>query len=173
MVANILKIENLGGIPSSFLMQGFRIMRKNLVYFAPVVFLILSSIFLIGDPDYADAALAKDQSVTFFSQGQSTYNPQDQARSRQQAVQDFMGQALIQAIGKFLNPSQMGTQFPEHPKEDPKPTVQICRLLPGLFRNTDRRHLQGNRAGHHCNGSSEEGHGGPGVPRRKHGIRGS
>jgi hypothetical protein len=96
---------------------GFRIMRKKLVYLAPAVFLILASIFVIGNPDNSGAASAEGQFIPFFSQGQSAYNPQDQAKSQQLAVQDFMGQALIQAMSRYLNPSQMGTQFPEIQKK--------------------------------------------------------
>jgi hypothetical protein len=92
-------------------------MQKKLVYFAPVVFLVLALVFVIGGPAEAQSAPAKGQSIPFFSQGQSVYNPQDQAKSQQQAIQDFMGQALIQAMGKFLNPSQMGTQFSEIQKK--------------------------------------------------------
>jgi hypothetical protein len=92
-------------------------MRKNSVY--PVLFVFLSfiSIFVIGSITEAALNQAKDQSIPFFSQGQAAYNPQDQAKSQQQAVQDFLGQALTQAMGKFLSPSQMGTEFPEIQKK--------------------------------------------------------
>ncbi len=51
------------------------------------------------------------KTAVFFSQGQSIYHPQDRARSRQEAVQDFLLQGVTQALGSFLSPSQMGSQF--------------------------------------------------------------
>jgi hypothetical protein len=54
---------------------------------------------------------SQTKSASFFSQGQAVYNPQDVARSRQEAVHDLQVQAVTQAIGTFLNPSQMGSQF--------------------------------------------------------------
>jgi hypothetical protein len=94
-------------------------MQKNLVCLAPVVFLVLAGVLLTPGLRNAEATVSqvKEQSILFFSQGQSAYNPQNQAGSQQQAIQDFMGQALIQAIGKFLSPSQMGTQFSEIQKK--------------------------------------------------------
>ena len=62
----------------------------------------------VGWPAY-DASQTK--SASFFSQGQAVYNAQDVARSRQEAFHDFHVQAVTQAIGTFLNPSQMGKQF--------------------------------------------------------------
>jgi hypothetical protein len=47
----------------------------------------------------------------YFSQGQAIYNAQDRSGSQQRAVQDFLVQALTQAVGEFLSPSQMGGQF--------------------------------------------------------------
>ena len=94
-------------------------MRKILLRITPALFLIAVSILVPGIPGPVEAAAGqgKDQTVPFFSQGQAAYNPQDQAKSQQAAIQDFMGQALIQAIGKFLSPSQMGTLFSDIQKK--------------------------------------------------------
>lgn len=52
------------------------------------------------------------QSATYFSRGQAIYNAQDKDASRQAAVQDFLIQALTQAMGSFLSPSQLGSELP-------------------------------------------------------------
>jgi hypothetical protein len=62
-------------------------------------------------------AAEEPRSATFFSQGQAVYDPQDHAKSQQQAIQDFMAQGLTQAMGSFLSPTQMGTQFSEIQKK--------------------------------------------------------
>jgi hypothetical protein len=63
------------------------------------------------------AAAAQSGSATYFSSGQAVYDPQDQSKCQQQAVQDFMVQGLTQAIGSFLSPTQMGAQFAELQKK--------------------------------------------------------
>jgi hypothetical protein len=79
------------------------------------ILFLLALIFAIrGD---RPATAAQSQSATYFASGQAVYDPQDQAKSQQQAVQDFMVQGLTQAIGSFLSPSQMGTQFTELQKK--------------------------------------------------------
>jgi hypothetical protein len=84
-------------------------MRKYITI--PVyVFLLLSSVLAISG---SSPAAEEPRSATFFSQGQAAYDPQDHAKSQQQAIQDFMAQGLTQAMGSFLSPTQMGTQFSE------------------------------------------------------------
>jgi len=48
---------------------------------------------------------------SFFSQGQAVYNAQDLAKSQQEALQDLMVQAVTQALGTVLSPSQMGSHY--------------------------------------------------------------
>jgi hypothetical protein len=63
------------------------------------------------------AVAAQSPPATYFSSGQAVYDPQDQAKCQQQAIQDLMVQGLTQAIGSFLSPAQMGTQFAEIQKK--------------------------------------------------------
>jgi hypothetical protein len=49
--------------------------------------------------------------ATYFSQGQAILNPQDSNGTRQQAVHDFLVQAITQAMGSFISPSIMGGNF--------------------------------------------------------------
>jgi hypothetical protein len=84
------------------------------------------------------------KSTQFFSQGQAVYNPQDLASSQGEAVRDFLLQAVTQAVGTYLSPSQMGSQFgPLHEMVLKQPeryieTYQIFSESPmgGLYRVT-------------------------------------
>jgi len=93
-------------------------MRIRSAHFRAIPFLIALAIFASG-PDFVRAAegQAQGRSVPFFSQGQAVYNPQDHAKSQQQAIQDFLGQAITQAAGRFMSPSQMGSQFSDLQKK--------------------------------------------------------
>lgn len=57
------------------------------------------------------AAAAQTVSRTFFCSGQAALDPRNQAKSQQLAIKNFMAQGLIQAMGSFLAPDQMGAQF--------------------------------------------------------------
>jgi len=78
----------------------------------PCVILLCGLWMLWGDsPSRAADEPAQGKIGVFFSQGQAVYNSQDRAQSQQAAVQDFLSQAVIQAMSSFLSPSQMGSQF--------------------------------------------------------------
>lgn len=47
----------------------------------------------------------------FFSQGQAVYNPQESAKSKREALQDFQLQAIAQAASALLTPAQMEKQY--------------------------------------------------------------
>ncbi len=79
------------------------------------VYLVLLLTPILSFP--GSSAAATSQQATFFSHGQAADDPQDHAKSQQQAVQDFMVQGLTQAIASFLSPTQMGTQFSELQKK--------------------------------------------------------
>jgi hypothetical protein len=79
-----------------------------------ILFLPVSILTIWGaDP----AVAAQSRPATYFSSGQAVYDPQDQAKCQQQAIQDLMVHGLTQAIGSFLSPAQMGTQFAEIQKK--------------------------------------------------------
>ncbi len=90
-------------------------MRKYTLIISFYIVLLPISILAGGWPGHAEAAPSGP--ATYFSSGQSVYDPQDNAKSHLQAVQDFMVQGLTQAIGSFLSPSQMGAQFAEIQKD--------------------------------------------------------
>jgi hypothetical protein len=88
--------------------------RYTLIFSVCILFLPVSILTIWGaNPVVA----AQSRSVTYFSSGQAVYDPQDPAKSQQQAIQDLMVQGLTQAIGSFLSPAQMGTQFAELQKK--------------------------------------------------------
>lgn len=88
-------------------------MLTNPARFRIVLFLVFLAVFFPFHGDTSGVALAQSpgKSIPIFSQGQAVDDPQDSAKSQQQAVQDFMAQAVMQAVGKYLSPTQMGTQF--------------------------------------------------------------
>jgi hypothetical protein len=96
-------------------------MRTYSITIPVCIFLILAVSFGAGSSVLAtpgDSPAAEGApSNTFFCQGQAAYDPQDQAKSQQMAVQDFMAQGLTQAISSFLSPAQMGAQFSEIQKK--------------------------------------------------------
>lgn len=92
----------------------------------------------------ACAGHAQDSAVSYFCQGQAAYNPQDTARSQQDALMDFQAQAILQAIGGFLSPSQMASQYnaiEEKMLKNPERYVETYQVFTessgkGLFRIT-------------------------------------
>lgn len=73
--------------------------------------LIALMLFLAAGISLAASGGGTEKRATYFSQGQAIDNPQDRNASQQSAVQDFLVQALTQAMGTFLSPSQMASQF--------------------------------------------------------------
>ncbi|MFZ0927225.1 MAG: hypothetical protein WAN11_01410 [Syntrophobacteraceae bacterium] len=88
--------------------------RYSLVFSVTILFFLASILTICGA---SPAAGAQSRPATYFSNGQAVYDPQDPAKSQQQAIQDFMVQGLTQAMGSFLSPAQMGTQFAEIQKK--------------------------------------------------------
>ena len=84
-------------------------MRKYCLIVPVYTFFLLTPILTICRFNPALAA----SPTTYFSSGQAVYDPQDHAKSQQQAIHDFMVQGLTQAISSFLSPTQMGAQFSE------------------------------------------------------------
>jgi hypothetical protein len=88
--------------------------RPTLICSVFILFFLASILTICGaNPEVA----GQSQPATYFSTGQAVYDPQDPAKCQQQAIQDFMVQGLTQAIGSFLSPTQMGTQFAELQKK--------------------------------------------------------
>jgi hypothetical protein len=90
-------------------------MRRYTLIFSIYILFVPVSILTIWGANPAVAA--QSRSATYFSSGQAVYDPQDTAKCQQQAIQDLMVQGLTQAIGSFLTPAQMGTQFAELQKK--------------------------------------------------------
>lgn len=51
-------------------------------------------------------------SIVLFSQGRAPVDPQNREGSRQEAVRDFLVQAVIQAASRILSPSELETRYP-------------------------------------------------------------
>lgn len=74
---------------------------------------IFVGLMLISLAAWGEAALRGSGAgtTTVFSQGQAALNAQDQTGSQLQAIQDFLVQAVVQALGTLLTPSQLGSQY--------------------------------------------------------------
>jgi hypothetical protein len=90
-------------------------MRRYTLIFSVYILFLPVSILTVWGAD--SVAAVQPRSATYFSSGQAVYDPQDQAKCQQQAIQDLMVQGLTQAISSFLSPAQMGTQFTELQKK--------------------------------------------------------
>lgn len=104
-------------------------------------------LMLAGQPlCWAQDGQGQSGTGVFFSQGQAIYDAQDLAKSQQAAIQDFMGQAVTQALGSFLSPEQMGQKYAtlqNHVLKDPQRYVQAYQLFSeqpvnGLYRVTGK-----------------------------------
>ena len=73
------------------------------------VLVLALALLLIGSID--GPARAQETTASFFSQGQAVYLPQDLEKCRKEASMDFQAQAISQALGSFLSPSQMASQY--------------------------------------------------------------
>jgi hypothetical protein len=90
-------------------------MRKSALKVAVYIVFLLISILSF---EWTDASYAsQSRSASFFASGQAVSDPQDHAKTQQQAVEDLQVNALTQALGSFLSPTQMGTQFAEIQKK--------------------------------------------------------
>ncbi len=49
--------------------------------------------------------------IALFSQGRSAVDPQNREGSRQEAIRDFLGQAVVQAAARILTPSDLETRY--------------------------------------------------------------
>lgn len=89
-------------------------MRTHPARFRFMLFLAPLAVFFLVYENSSGAALGQSpgKSIPVFSQGQALDDPQDNAKSQQQAVRDMMVQAVRQAVGQYLSPTQMGTQYP-------------------------------------------------------------
>ncbi len=90
-------------------------MRRYTLIFSVYILFVPALILTIWRANPVVAA--QSRSATYFSSGQAVHDPQDPAKCKQQAIQDLMVQGLTQAIGSFLSPTQMGTQFAELQKK--------------------------------------------------------
>ncbi|NSW86314.1 MAG: hypothetical protein HPY84_08335 [Syntrophobacteraceae bacterium] len=105
-------------------------------YFGIALLLSLFWIFAVGP---CPSAAARDETKlgAFFSQGQTLHDLHDQEKSRQEAIRDFLVQAVIQALGYYMSPSQVGTRYTEIRKkilQQPERYVdnyQIFSEIPG------------------------------------------
>ncbi|MGC9194358.1 MAG: hypothetical protein ACP5IL_02755 [Syntrophobacteraceae bacterium] len=84
-------------------MRRYGSILKFTLLILPVVF------FAFGEAGPAGAA--QPASKVYFSRGQAAIDPQNPAKSHQQAIKNFMAQGLLQAVGAFLGPEQIGSQY--------------------------------------------------------------
>ena len=84
---------------------------KRKSFFLPVIALS----FCLMSLSFGSAAYATDDAAAtvFFSQGKAVYNPQDRDASRRLAMEDFIGQAIMQALGVSFSPSRLGSALPD------------------------------------------------------------
>ncbi|MGC8494859.1 MAG: hypothetical protein ACP5SH_24310 [Syntrophobacteraceae bacterium] len=90
------------------------------------VLFFLAVILAIRAPLLAEAA-----PNAFFSSGQAVLDPQNQAKSQQQAIQNFMAQGLTEAMASFLSPDQLGAQLEKLQKSvlaEPQKYIQTYQV---------------------------------------------
>lgn len=101
-------------------------MRKESSIAKVGVLFFLAVILAIRAPGPAEAA-----PKAFFSSGQAVLDPQNQAKSQQQAIQNFMAQGLTEAMASFLSPDQMGAQVDKLQKSvlaEPQKYIQTYQV---------------------------------------------
>lgn len=83
--------------------------------FSPGVFFALLGLvtLLIAPGDVWSALGGRDGVRSFFAQGQAIVHDNDLASTRRNAIQHMQMQAVTQASGVFISPSQMGIRFEE------------------------------------------------------------
>ena len=60
---------------------------------------------------FAAEGSPNESSIVLFSQGRAVVDPQNRDGSRQEAVRDFLVQAVIQAASRILTPSELETRY--------------------------------------------------------------
>ncbi len=90
------------------------------------VLFFLTVILAIRAPGPAEAARN-----AFFSSGQAVLDPQNQAKSQQEAIENFMVQGLTEAMASFLSPDQLGAQLEKLQKSvlaEPQKYIQTYQV---------------------------------------------
>ena len=75
------------------------------------VFVFALMVMFMGRECWSANERPQGKSATYFSQGQAVFDPQNRDKSQKDAILDFQVHAITQAVGSFLSPSQMGSQF--------------------------------------------------------------
>ncbi len=86
--------------------------RNSLVHWAGAFCSLLFLMTIVFMPGASWGSIGgRDGTVSYFAQGQALAYEDDQARGRQAAVHNMQVQAVTQASGVFISPSQMGAGF--------------------------------------------------------------
>lgn len=109
-----------------------------------VLLLACSAVLLSVVPVLSLDDAATVNKAVFFSQGQAVDASQDHAKSRQEAVFDFLSLAVTQAMSRFLSPSEMASMLPalqETVLKQPERYVETYQIFSensvnGLYRVT-------------------------------------
>lgn len=92
----------------------------------------IAAVLIVFTGFCARIAWSQSGTSTFFAQGIAVYDERDQARSREEALNDLMIQGVTQGIGVFLKPSELVRQNALLKKEilsKPQRYVQSYRIL--------------------------------------------
>ncbi len=93
---------------------------------------LIAAVLIVFTGFGARIAWSQPETSTFFTQGVAVYDERDQARSREEALDDLMIQGVIQGIGIFVKPSELVRNTALLEKEilsNPQRYVQSYRIL--------------------------------------------
>ncbi len=79
--------------------------------FVVCIFLALVVRSFAAQGTFAAEGSPNENSIVLFSQGRAAVDPQNRDGTRQEAVRDFLVQAVIQAASRILTPSELETRY--------------------------------------------------------------
>ena len=94
--------------------------------------LVIIFLLMQNSMAWSAGASSGENPGVFVGQGQAVYNPGNPSKSQHEAIQDLLGQAVIQAAAAILSPGQLGKQyqlFQEKVLKQPERYVQTYQVF--------------------------------------------
>jgi len=86
-------------------------MKQNYRVFGKDILAVILLLAVSQGAGWCASDQDKPEKAVYFSQGQSAYDSLNISKTQQDAVQDLLAQAIVQAIGASMSPAQMGSQY--------------------------------------------------------------
>lgn len=103
--------RSLGSVPSRDRQRVTEMIFMRLWRFVLCALLISSTVLCVVQAVFAAEDSRTGNPIALFSQGRSAVDPQNREGSRQEALRDFLGQAVVQAAARILTPSDLETRY--------------------------------------------------------------